>query len=275
MAPFCLDLISELTKKNYHIGILGCPETFNKEKINLLTKTNLKSIQFSIDGLEKTHDAFRQKEGSFIQTVEKAKQLQSLFNVNILMTVNKQNIDEVIPLINYLDKQGIQNFDFARVSFLGNASSMESIAAEKYRNFLNQIFAREARLKEKAATLKVGKKDNLWKLLYYEKGLLELDGGKSLKSGCPCGYTSLSILTDGTIFICRRFNSRIGKLPEDDIFAIYMDHRTIKKFRDLSLYEGCSICKLKFICRGCPAIGNSFHKQIRRRDPQCWKIVMP
>jgi hypothetical protein len=74
----------------------------------------------------------------------------------------------------------------------------------------NEGFYLEQELSQRNSQLKIGKKDNLWKLFYYEKGLLDIPAGKKVISGCPCGYTSLCILSDGSLFICRRFYAKIG-----------------------------------------------------------------
>jgi radical SAM protein with 4Fe4S-binding SPASM domain len=268
-------LVSLLSGKSYNIGILGCPETFTGKKTALLRDHNIKSVQFSLDGLEDSHDRFRGVKGSFKRTIEKALELQEFCNLNIMFTVCKENMNELIPLINRLAKEGIKHIDFARNVFMGNASRMDSISPGDYKALLTGVHELEQELSQRNSQLKIGKKDNLWKLFYYEKGLLDVPGGKKVISGCPCGYTSLCILSDGSLFICRRFFSKIGDLPGDDIFAVFHNHETLCGMRNLKKYSGCGICRLRYICRGCPAVGASYYREMFHRDPQCWRIVMP
>ncbi len=273
--PAFSDLVMSLTDRGYHIGLLGCPETFTEEMTAFLAQTAVKSVQFSLDGLEETHDAFRASPGSFSRTIEKALALQDLFNVNIMFTVCPENMHELIPLLAVLDGKGMQRVDFARVSYLGGASQMESMQPRRYRALLEEVFRFEEQLEKKKSRLRIGKKDNLWKLLYFEKGLLQPPQGDRVVSGCPCGFVSLAILSDGSVFACRRFSSRIGRVPDDDLFRLYRESETLESLRNPLAYEGCSICRLKTICRGCPAVGASFYGQLHRRDPACWRIVMP
>ena len=286
--PSFSKLAGTLTSRGYHIGILDCPDTVTPQVVRLLERARVSSIQFSLDGLEATHDGFRRSTGSFQRTLRKTLELQDSFRVHLMFTVCRENMAELIPLVRRLDKEGVQNFDFARVSYLGHAADMELIEPLHYRSLLESILRIEGELKQ----LRIGRKDNLWKLLYYEKGLLEIPrkspkSSKSLKkpkglssakrvtSGCPCGFVSLTILSDGSIFICRRFSCRIGHILKDDLFELYTMNRTLTKFRNPRSYEGCSICRLRHICRGCPAVGSSYYKEMYRRDPGCWRIVMP
>ncbi len=268
-------IVSRLDGLGFRIGLLGCPDTVTAEKIELLKRHRVRSIQFSVDGLKETHDGIRGKPGSFEQTIEKTLRLQGQFTINLMATISRENIDEMVPLITYLDAVGVQRFDFARVSFLGNASTMECLTPEAYRSFLSDIFDLERSLIDRNSALTIGKKDNLWRLLYHEKGLLPLPREKTAQTGCPCGFTSLTILPDGEVHVCRRCDSKVGTLPDDDIFHLYLNSKITKQFRDVSRIEGCSICRLRTVCRGCPAVGASRYGHLGRRDPQCWRIVMP
>lgn len=269
--PLFKEIVRTLSEKGYGIGILGVPDTMTDEMISFLKNHNVKAIQFSLDGLGETHDTFRNQSNSFWKTIDSMKKIQNDFHGNIMYTVCKENIKEFIPLARILAQKGIKKIDFARVSYIGNASSMELIEPDEYREFLENVLEVEKELE--GSSLTIGRKDNLWKLLYYEKGLLTPPDARSPVSGCPCGFTSLTVLSDGTLFICRRFLSRIGKLPEDNIFEIYLKNEMLQKFRKPVRYEWCSLCKLKNICRGCPAVGASYFKELNRRDPQCWGIA--
>ena len=96
--------------------------------IDFAREVHFTYIQFSIDGLEHTHDRIRRSPGSFQKTIDKALELQQDFRVLLMFTVSETNKDQLVPLIHYLAQVGIQRFDFARVSPLGNASDTTMIS---------------------------------------------------------------------------------------------------------------------------------------------------
>ena len=276
--PDFFEITERIVEKGLRIGILGCPETFQPEIISRLKDLPINSIQFSIDGTPEFHDRFRRSKGSFNRTVDKILKLKDIFRMHVMYTVCKENMKYLIPAVELLNHLGIPQIDFARVAHKGGAGDMERIEPKEYRYLLNDIYHLEKRLGKDS--ISIGKKDPLWKLLYYEKGelaekdIFEIRNNKKIVSGCPCGFTSLTILQDGRLDICRRFDSTIGFLPETGIFKKYNEHLMIKKIRNPLAIEGCAICKLKYLCRGCPATAYDLYDKMGRRDPQCWKIVI-
>jgi radical SAM protein with 4Fe4S-binding SPASM domain len=279
-------IVDRLSSRGYGLGILGCPETFTEDMAAFLRNTALRSVQFSLDGLARTHDRLRRSPGSFERTVETALRLQDDFDVNIMFTVCRENMHELIPLLHVLDERGVRRFDFARVTLTGAATDQALIPAREYRALLEAVDAFDTSRPAGVNGLRIGKKDNLWKLLKYEQGTplseLGLCGEKSevtegesrrVRSGCPCGYTSLAVLADGALWICRRFVSQIGQLPRDRIFPLFAHHPDVKAFRTLRRYEGCAECELGPVCRGCPAVPASVYGAPHRPDPQCWRCA--
>lgn len=70
-------------------------------------------IGLSLDGLDETHDALRQRPGSFksvIKTITALSKLKTRYpnlSIHIITVVSNKNIDEIVPLIKFLK----QNFD--------------------------------------------------------------------------------------------------------------------------------------------------------------------
>jgi radical SAM protein with 4Fe4S-binding SPASM domain len=276
--PDFLEIAERINEKGFRIGILGCPETFKPAIISKLKDLPINSIQFSIDGIPEYHDQFRRSKGSFSRTIKKIMELKEIFRIHVMYTVCKENMRYLIPTIELLNHSDVPYIDFARVAHRGGAGNIERIEPQEYRQLLNDIYHLEKRLGEGA--ISIGKKDPLWKLLYYEKGefaekeIVDIQKNKKIVSGCPCGFTSLTLLHDGRLDICRRFDSTIGFLPDDDILEKYIEHTMIRKIRNPLKIEGCAICKLKYQCRGCPAIAYNLYGEMGCRDPQCWKIVI-
>ena len=66
------------------------------------------SVQVSLDGLEKTHDAIRGVKGSFKKAISTIKELKKIgthftgFNLKIALTVQKRNLSELKEFVEYL-----------------------------------------------------------------------------------------------------------------------------------------------------------------------------
>ncbi len=67
-------------------------------------------------------------------------------------------------------------------------------------------------------------KDNLWNLFLYEKGMFQIPDGldKSIiYDGCNCGNCHITILPNGDVYACRRMESRIGNVLEDNLYDLF------------------------------------------------------
>jgi len=88
--------------------------------------------------------------------------------------------------------------------------------------------------------------------------------------GCSLGIASLSVLSDGTVYACRRFESPIGKVPEQKLWDLFIESEKLNHFREISRYEKCKSCPLLYICRGCGAVSYGMTGDFFSPDPQCW-----
>lgn len=100
---------------------------------------------------------------------------------------------------------------------------------------------------------------------------------KSLKSivysGCGIGIANLSILSDGTVYACRRFPSPIGKVPEQKLLDLFLDSEELNHYRQFNDLVKCKNCELLQYCRGCGAVAYGMSGSFFDPDPQCWKII--
>lgn len=176
----------------------------------------------SLDGLEETHDFIRKK-GSFSATLSKLNCLKKAgIATTIMATVSKSNIDEIPSLVDVVVKYDVDNFAFAR--YCPNPDDFQNIvSAEEYHKFLGTMWEKFIYYKE--SHTKFVLKDHLWTLFLYENGLFNIDGINNPKNmildGCRCGISHMTVLSDGTVYSCRRCESPIGKVPEESLYDIF------------------------------------------------------
>jgi radical SAM/SPASM domain protein of ACGX system len=268
------ELIKYAHDKGITVGILGNPEPLNHEVVSRLRTSGVTSYQVSIDGMEKTHDKFRRK-GSFKRTLEAIKLLnQGGIRSVVMSTVSKQNVEDLIPLINLVAKEKVTVFDFARLVPIGKGVQFkeELIKPEEYRNLLLDVLEEYRRLEKEGCQTFFGRKDHLWTLLYKELGLLPplSEDKKTIFRGCAIGINLLVVVADGIVYPCRRLPLKIGKAPEQSLRDVFINSSELNEMRQLEKFKKCSKCDLFQYCRGCPAVAYGATGDYFAPDPQCW-----
>lgn len=279
-----LDIIAREGKKvgfnDIPIDIMGNPFHLNKESAKILKEKGVRRYQISVDGMREKHDQIR-RPGSFDDSMRALDVLiESGIETHVMLTVSKFNAADVIPLIELLAEKGVDAFAFARFSrpelMPIDEYKQVSFAPDEYRSFLVEVDKTYEKLRAEGYKTRFPYKDHLWKLLKHEEGKLEPlsdpeDG--IVYSGCGLGMASVSILSDGTVYACRRFPSKIGKVPDQKLEDIFLGSRKLNSFRDLSKYVKCAKCELLQYCRGCGSVAYGMSGSFFDPDPQCWKKI--
>jgi len=270
------NIISHAKEKGMSVGILGNPFLLNNDSVKALKEVGVDKYQLSLDGMKETHDRLRMK-GSFDSTVSAVNLLKDNdISVGIMMTLSRDNINDLFPLMEYVGKIGADAFAFARITAVGAGKQYHSlpIGADEYRELLIKTKEKIQELKNNGVKTRYRKKCHLWKLLDYENGDLSLtDDKETIFGGCTLGVTGLIILADGTVMGCRRFPSIVGQVPKQSIYDIFLNSKEMDEYRNYSKLEKCSKCELLQICRGCQAVAYGQYGKRTAPDPQCWKQI--
>ncbi len=267
------ELLNYFHSKEIPCHIMGNPNYLTMNCINQLLSLGVKSYQLSLDGLENTHDLIRGS-GSFNFTVDGIKKLVSSSLRSIVMfTVSKINVQDLIPTYRFVSELGVDLFSFARYVPSLSTIAKEDFTPIQYKNVLLAIQRESKELYSHGNKTKLSHKDNLWKLLLYEQGEYKIkdNPAKQIISGCHIGKSNLTILPDGSVYACRRFESFIGKLPEQSVAEIFTSP-ALMYYRQYSNFKACVHCPLHFECRGCPAVAFAHSNgDFYAPDPQCWR----
>ena len=269
------DLIERVSEKKIEVRILGNPEHVTQQTAQKLKSLGVTSYMLSLDGLEKTHDFLRGK-GSFNRTLKAIKILNSAsMHTLVMFTLSKRNADELIPVIDLVAREKVAEFNFSRLVPVGRGArfAKELIEPDEYRKLLIKVLEEYSRLKDRGHDTVFGRRESLWNLLYQEMGVLSpsKEDKKTIFGGCPIGASALTILTDGTVYPCRRLPVKIGKVPEQRIEDIFVKSAELNKMRAVEKMQRCGRCDLIQYCRGCPAVAYATSGSYYKSDPQCWK----
>lgn len=251
--------------------ILGNPFHLDDEVCRKLKFYGCERYQLSIDGLRDTHDAIR-KPGSFDTTIEKIGCIRKAGIRSVIMTtVSSTNIHEIPGIIDLVVENQADVFAFARYCPTSLEKSVHHVTPQEYHDLLAVCWEKFEQYKGGSTTFYL--KDHLWTLFLHEKGLFtppeDLDG-TTIYDGCSCGNSHLTILPNGDIFACRRFESKVGNVFSDRLHDVFLGE-SMDRYRDYGKFEKCARCELLRFCRGCPAVAYGHTNNFYSADPQCWK----
>lgn len=271
--PNFWDLLALIKEKGYKFTLMGNPFHLSDAVCQKLKAYGCEKYQMSIDGIEKTHDAFR-KPGSFACTLEKIACIkQAGIKSAIMTTVSKTNIKELPEIVDLMVSHNVNIFAFARYCPTSEEKTI-GIKPLAYRALLDTLWKKYETYKRKGATTYFNLKDHLWTLYLYEEGIFKIPSdakSNMIYQGCHCASGHMTILPNGDVYACRRFESKVGNVFFENLEDIFLKKE--EKYRKFEQFELCSACELKGFCRGCPAVTFGETRNFYGADPQCWKSL--
>lgn len=259
--PYIWAIIEEAKKFTQKLAVLGNPELLNDGNINRLKSIGIDKYQFSIDGMETTHDAIRSP-GSFKRTITS---IRSLINAGIQVVVNSTvsgiNYHEMINVMNLSHDLGAIKWSFARwVPDSGTCG----ISAREYYEFLKEISDQHKSYGSDEKTFLAG--DSLMNSV-----ILDPMPCDSITAGCALGSSVLCILPDNTVMACRRYkDSTLGKWQKrGDLLNFFLFNPKMETYRQIDKLVGCYQCSFISQCRGCRALAFVNNGDTFGKDPQC------
>lgn len=268
--PHFWDLVKILQSRGLKYSILGNPFHLNQNICDRLEDTGCHGYQMSIDGLETTHDKFR-KQGSFQSTLKGFELLKKTKIQTVIMsTVSKENANEIPEVAKLACEIGVSTYAFAR--YCPTVGDFESnMTPLEYRDFLEKLYQLYEHLVQKYQT-KLRFKDHLWTLLLHEKGVTNLTlGGNRIMGGCGMGRKHITVLPEGSVYACRRFESSLGSIFDKEFRELFFGKK-MREYKSLDIAE-CKDCELLYHCRGCRAVAFGTSGNFLAKDPQCWKFA--
>jgi len=262
-----------IKEKKIPFSLMGNPFHLTDEVCMKLKNYGCEKYQMSIDGMKETHDYFR-KPGSFDCTIKKIKCIRDAgIKCAIMSTVSGTNINEMEEVVDLVVANHVDIFAFGRYCPTSD-EKITGIAPLEYREFLHKLWIKFEKYKAENVNTYFNLKDHLWTLYLYEEGIFKIpDNAKKdmIYDGCHCACCHMTILPNGDVFACRRFESKVGNVFEESLKEIFVVKEEI--YRNFDKFEKCSKCELRGFCRGCPAVTYGTTGNFYGTDPQCWKEI--
>lgn len=232
----------------FHWGMTTNGILLNDENIEKLKQSNMETISISIDGLEETHDNFRNVKGSYntiINNIKKLKQANFVNHIQVTTVFHKNNINELEELYKIMLGLNLDSWRLISMDPIGRANENDELAlnGKEIKKLLDFI-----KLKSKSKKLD---------LTYGCPGFLGLDYEKEVRRYyffCRTGINIASILYNGDLFVCPnvpRIKSLMqGNIRTDNFADIWNNKYKEFRTKDRTKCEECQKCEYWEYCLG-------------------------
>jgi len=246
------------------LGILSNGTLIANDDVEKLRKyKKLHEVQISLDGsTPNTHDLIRGV-GAFEKAIHGIRLLKKAdIPVAIMFTLSSDNSRDVLNLLELAKKEYIDYATIERIVPCSNKQNNDKfISADELCKIYEIINNWAEQQPKEGHQLNIRRRRPLWALI-----------NSSINGFCPVGFSSLTIIDDGTVLPCRRLEIPLGNILTDGLYRIWYSSDILWKIRNKKLLKGkCNNCNLLANCGGCRAVTYALAGDFMDSDPQCWK----
>ena len=134
-----------------------------RELARVLKKIGLSYVGISLDGMEQVNDRFRGVSGAFAQALKGIRNCREAgIKVGLRFTINRMNSDQVEPIFDLLEKEGIPRVCFYHLVYAGRGSELieEDLDHDQTRRLVDLIIDRTKALSDAGREKEVLTVDN-------------------------------------------------------------------------------------------------------------------
>lgn len=238
--PSLFEIIKYAKKCGFSCGMTTNGTLIDQTNAKRLADSGIDSVTFSVDGLEDTHDWFRNKPGSFCKTIEGIQNLlqysQGKITTQITTVVHKRNIHQLDEMFQLACVTGVDSWRVVNLEPIGRAldNSELLLDAKQFRQLFSYI-------QEKRYAMKTPI-DVTYGCSHYLSEELE----RTVRDHyflCGSGILVASILCNGDIYSCMDIERR-PELVQGNIYTdSFVDawHNRFQIYRKDRSME-CSMC---------------------------------
>ncbi len=259
------ELASYASKKGIRCSLSTNGTLITEDVADKLKKAGFDYVGVSIDGLEKTNDIFRGRDGAFKEALDglmNAKDAGLL--TGIRFTVTKYNLKDIRRVIDILAEREIPRFCLYHLVPSGRADFKDDITLEERRNLINWLMEKTIKLVDEGYKTEILTVDNPADAIYVYLRLREEDEERAEKvlefikyrGGDGSGERLANIDMYGNVHPNQFWwDHTCGNVREENFIDIWLnpkDELLLKLRRKLEFISGsrCGICRFKDICGG-------------------------
>ena len=253
-----LDIIAALSKAGITPVMTTGGMGITIELAHKMAQAGLRRTSVSVDGMRRTHDRMRNRQGSFEHTSLALSNLREAgIDISANTNFNRLNQQELEPLFEHLKAQGVKSWQIQITSALGRAADRPQMLFQPWD--LLDFLPRVAALKEKGLNegLLIMPGNNLG---YYgpEEALLRSQSKNAGDhfQGCQAGRYVMGIESDGAVKGCPSLQTSHyvgGNLRAQTISSIWESSEQLAFTRERgvdNLWGFCKKCPFAEVCLG-------------------------
>jgi len=254
--PDIFEILEECQRRKIKVHLSTNATLLNEERVKKLKKLKktVRGIGVSIDGLPETHNMIRGSETAFERTAQALKMLSQDFSVSINTVLFKENLDQLLEIVDIFKKQGVQNFSWQfeifstpqEILMSSRALSipLEDISTEE-KEETQYSFSHQKieKLLKKVRSIK-GISFMIQPRVYDRHSLFYFNG--SLRENVDVGCKDLfacRVDAQGNIIFCPIIKTKLGNLLEQPLSQIWNNNKFKKLRLDLLKNNLTPICK--------------------------------
>ena len=261
------DIMGHAHSLGFHWGMTSNGTLIDEKTAAKLEECGMGTISISLDGMESSHDRFRQTEGGWQAAINGVNSLikrNAFEHIQITTVVHKGNIDELEEMYHYLCGVDIDSWRIVTIEPIGRALDASlTLAPEDYRQVFDFIQSK----RQEGMPIHYGCTHYLG--LEYEREV------RDWYFLCNAGIYSAGIRANGDIGACLDIEMRPslleGNILTDDFTLIWKNG--FKTYRSEFYKDSakCSSCKHSEFCGG-----GSFHSWDFDKNEQrvCFKGIL-
>ena len=268
------EILEYTQKKGVRIKLLSNGTLITSDIAKKIAKYNIDGIQISIDGKRELHNKIRGKSFAYDKALEGVRNASNAgIIVNIAMTLMQSNKDDFEDVIKSAINNGAKKVGF-------KSYVPDPILGENDPNFVDAstFYQLAIRAKEFAdkykSQIRILTSDVLFQILESNHPLKEkAKNENTFLCGCSAGYRAISVLSDGTVYPCRRLPINVGHIS-DGLSRIFLENSVMKNLRDMNSFRNNTNCDKVVHCRGCRAVAYAVTGDYLHKDPMCFKDLV-
>lgn len=123
MHPDIFKISAYAKKLGFYIGLSSNGTLITDDNIEQIVAANYDYVGVSLDGMQDTHDAFRQQKGSFVEAVNGIGLCQEAgLKVGLRFTLTQDNSKDLPELLKLMDEKNIDKFYLSHLNYAGRGN---------------------------------------------------------------------------------------------------------------------------------------------------------
>lgn len=281
-----LFLLGELASEQGLRPVISSNGTLIDDEIaKKIKKAGFQYVGISIDGMEKTHDEFRDQQGSFKAALRGIRAcLDNGVKTGIRFTVNKYNMADLPAILDLVEKEGIPRFCMYHLVYAGRGKSMADMdtTIEEKRNILEFLSQKTLELFHKGIEVEILTTDNHADGIFLFNYIKEKEPNRAdeiiqllnMHGGCSAGTKFANVDAFGNVHPCQFWQDyTVGNIRQKPFSQIWnSDDELMVKLREKEKHvQGkCKECSYKSLCGGCRIRAREVYGDIWAEDPACY-----